>query len=84
MLRCRSGRLGGDRRAVAMAGACGLIGGSPMKGLRSWRGVSKEELEPQNTQNTQMVYRFRTMRLISRRDLPKLSSRQSCKPVAFR
>ena len=44
-------------------------------------------MEPQNTQNTQReatAYSARTMRLISSRGLPKLSSRQRCRPVAFR
>ena len=44
------------------------------------------KLEPQNTQNTQraaVAYRSRTMRLISRRGLPKLGSRQRCRPVAL-
>jgi hypothetical protein len=42
-------------------------------------------MEPQITQNTQRATvpcRARAMRLISRRGLPKLSSRQRCKPVA--
>lgn len=48
---------------------------------------TERKMEPQITQNTQRAavpYRARTMRLISRRGLPKLSSRQRCKPVAFR
>jgi hypothetical protein len=49
--------------------------------------LTGRKMEPQITQNTQKAavrYRSRTMRLISRRGLPKLSSRQRCKPVAFR
>ena len=47
----------------------------------------REEMEPQNTQNTQKAvvrYRSSTTRLISRRGLPKLSSRHRRRPVAFR
>ena len=43
-----------------------------------------KNMEPQDTQRTAVPYRSRTMLLISRRGLPKLSSRQRCKPVAFR
>ena len=72
-------------RDGAAAGSSGLIGGSRMKGLGNWGRVFRK-MEPQNTQNKMaaVVYRSRTMRLISRRGLPKLSSRQRCKPVAFR
>ena len=56
-------------------------------GLVLWGPLDARTMEPQNTRNTLMAavpYWVRTKRFISSRGLPKLSSKQRCKPEAFR
>ena len=56
-------------------------------GFATETSLDARTMEPQNTRNALMAavpYWVRTKRLISSRGLPKLSSKQRCKPEAFK